>query len=410
MSDIAERVAAWRATSDTARLWPDVPPAARQEAQRSIARVTRERLGSATAVSRMEVAGTLERRALGIQAYLSGMGPHLGRWVEEGTLAADPDTDTVLRQHLAEGRARHQRLGRALDSVVSALNAGGIRPIVLKGAHTARAFFPEPGTRPAGDIDLLVPPHTVTAVTEALSQLGFREVTPPTAIHPRSEWMHADTRSLPLSLDMEHADDPWKVDLHTELERYYHRGLRVRLGNGAFDTRRQLPIAGSAFVLEQPYLATFLALHAGYDIPNIRLIRVVELVLMLRAEAGSGRLVWSEWAEFLRRRALLSVVTPALLLAERLVPGSLSPDLHGMLVTDSPARVRRVVAKIVAAGWGGPWRWSLDQQLIWCRGARGVALQVLEWVWPPGVPGGLRGIAAMQWRRVRLLGSRTGSR
>lgn len=72
------------------------------------------------------------------------------------------------RHHWANA---HAGLHRTAE-VVAALEAAGIPALVLKGLPLAFSVYPDPGTRPMGDVDLLVPAALAEAAIERLHALG----------------------------------------------------------------------------------------------------------------------------------------------------------------------------------------------------------------------------------------------
>ncbi|MGC9334415.1 MAG: nucleotidyltransferase domain-containing protein, partial [Anaerolineae bacterium] len=66
------------------------------------------------------------------------------------------------------------RLQASLAQIVTALQAAGLQPIVLKGGALAGTVYPDPGLRPMGDLDLLVPTADMARAGTALVALGFR--------------------------------------------------------------------------------------------------------------------------------------------------------------------------------------------------------------------------------------------
>jgi hypothetical protein len=71
---------------------------------------------------------------------------------------------------------------QVIGQVLRALAQAGVPALLLKGAALAYTVYPAPWIRARSDIDLLVPPGTMTCVAGALTQLDFepaREVTHP---------------------------------------------------------------------------------------------------------------------------------------------------------------------------------------------------------------------------------------
>lgn len=62
---------------------------------------------------------------------------------------------------------------RELQRVVERLNTGGLRALVIKGAHLAFAVYEMPHLRPRLDTDLLIDEATCDTVRSALERLGY---------------------------------------------------------------------------------------------------------------------------------------------------------------------------------------------------------------------------------------------
>ncbi len=149
-------------------LWPDVPVDAWRSAMQGIA-------GAAAAMLAGEVSASIdgEAQSIGLTAYTSGMGPLLGLWLEQGRLRAGDSVAATLARHLAHNRLRAGRMAAAAAEIVDRLAERGIDALVLKGAHTGHAYFPEPGARPASDIDLLVAESDAPGAEAAMEASGL---------------------------------------------------------------------------------------------------------------------------------------------------------------------------------------------------------------------------------------------
>jgi hypothetical protein len=322
-------------------------------------------------------------RALGIAALVSGMGPLLGYWIEQGRISADGEASAVLGHHLEQGRRRIQRLARELTALLEVLSDRHISATVLKGMHTSFQYFPAPGTRTIADIDLLVPPGQLEAAIRALRETGFREQRS-TRRPFRSEWARPGMETVH-SLELDHAENPWCVDLHTRLERQYFRGLRVRLDGAtplptdAFDLNGR-PARG----LAQPLLTAFLALHTAYGLDHLQLLRLVELVFVIQRDSVSGALAWPSLARLLETSRALRFVYPALDLVEALAPGTVEGTLLARVRREATPRQRSVVAAIRASGQLRLPRRSLDDKLMWAQGFPQLLLNASELLWPSG--------------------------
>jgi hypothetical protein len=104
-------------------------------------------------------------------AIAEGVGP---------LLAASPavsSLDGVTRERLlveARGASIHAAaLDDELRRLLPALAAGGVHPIVIKGAHLAHAVYRSPALRPRTDTDLLIAPDQRERAAAALRQAGY---------------------------------------------------------------------------------------------------------------------------------------------------------------------------------------------------------------------------------------------
>jgi hypothetical protein len=285
---------------------------------------------------------------------------------------------------------------------VDAMRLENVEPIVLKGVHTGSVYFPEPGTRPAADIDLLVPPGDVERAERALRRAGLHERRR-TVWAARSEWEPAGSSHDIRSLELEHADDPWSVDLHSSLDRWYFRGVRRGLGPRAFERMTEAAIGGRTVrVVAQPQLTTFLALHASQEIVKVRMIRLVELALVIRPDLQASRLDWEELMELVRRTETERFVQPALALADSLLPGLVPPQILEPLDRAATPRTHRVLAAVRAADFAPLTHRSLDSKLMWASGPRELALNLSE-LMVPSDDGEVESLFALYRERVRGL-------
>ncbi len=77
--------------------------------------------------------------------------------------------------------ARNLRALARLDEILDAARARGVLLLPYKGALLARDHYPDPGTRPMADLDLLVRPAQLDAAVALLHALGFAAARPDTA-------------------------------------------------------------------------------------------------------------------------------------------------------------------------------------------------------------------------------------
>jgi hypothetical protein len=368
--EVRRRFAWARRQGRPAWLWPDVPIEAWREALKALERVIAALFAGAPVAP---LDGDAE--TVGLAAYTSGVGPLLGLWLEQGRLQASDAVAATLARHLRHNRLRAARMETAGARIVARLADGGIKTLVLKGAHTGPAYFPEPGTRPASDIDLLVDAGDVPAAEAVMQACGF-------ALGGRnpweSNWTAPSARREPRSLTYVHAEDPWSVDLH--------HALKISVGRGApladFDLARPLaswgrwPVDPRAGVLDQPLLLLHLAAHAGAGWHSLTLLRQVELVLVIRQDAAAGRLDWAAFGEMGVRTGALGYAYPALRLADQLAPGLVPPDVLSLCAGRTPKGVRRALERLTPATAQRIERNSLGEHFMWAQGWRGGLLQI----------------------------------
>ena len=379
-------------------VWPEVSVDAWRAALREIEEVAREVLGGGRA--RLEPRDPPELRALGVAAFTSGTGPLLGWWIDSGAVSAGGSVASLLRLHLAHGRARAERSQAALVRAAEALAEAGIRPLVIKGGHTGRVHFPEPGTRPAADVDLVVGPERFAEAEGALAAAGFT----PTGrqLRPlKSDWLAPGSSDAPRSLEVAHAESQYALDLHSVLDRNFF-GVRT-VGLPGARTRPAPELGAPVDVLEQPALLALLALHASEGLHGLTLVRLVELALVARRDRASGALDGGNLLRLLDRAGARRFVYPALVLTEKLAPGTFEPALLEAVTYAATPRMRRVVEGLRPADAHRPEELSLRDRFMWCDGPADHLRRALHMLLPAPAgrsPGKLAAIYGERVRRV----------
>ncbi len=307
---------------------------------------------------------------LGLAGYTSGMGPLLGLWVDEGRLQASAPIKAELARHLGHNRRRAASMQAAHAGIATELAAHGIAAVVLKGAHTGITYFPEPGARPASDIDLLVSPADAQGAETVLTRRGL-------FLQKRSLWESSwslpAASGAPRSLTYVHADDPWSIDLHTSLNISAGSGTPLaQLDLGApMDSKSRWPDDARSAVLDQPLLLLHLATHAGAGWQNLTLLRQVELVLTIRRDEAEGRLHWGDFIALGKRTSALGYAYPALHLAERLAPGTVPENVLGVCAAQAPRAMQRRLEHLTPATAQRVERNSVAEHFMWAQGWNG---------------------------------------
>jgi hypothetical protein len=178
------------------------------------------------------------------------------------------------------------------------------------------------------------------------------------------------------SYELWHARSRWKLDLHDGLNfDQVQRNVRTLQAPRFTDV---LHVDGVTLRVADPNeLIALLATHASTELYSQRLLRLGELVFVVRRATALGTLDWSAVESSLAERDALRFAYPMLTLTERLAPGTVNADLLEHLSRATTARARAVTsglsptAPILDSGF------SLRDRLIWAQGARAT----LRWMW-----------------------------
>ena len=380
-------------------LWPGTTVEAWQAALAQFEAATRQILLAGCAADPLR--GRPED--IGVAGYTSGMGPLLGHWLKEGRLKAGDGIAAVLDLHLQHNSRRMTRMAEWARAVVAALAGHGVAVLVLKGMQTAFVHFPTPGTRPMSDIDLAIRPGDRARAAEMLGGMGFV----PGAYSPQppqqQTWRAVDAATMPRSLAMTHAEDPWSIDLQTSLNRKYSNGSpTVRLDMlWASENTEPWALANDAEALSLEAQAVHLACHAGCGFTNLSLLRLCELAFVVRHGAFQEGFDWEEFTRLATRAAALSAAYPALHLTELLAPGTVPDRVLAIGRSETPAAVLRVLRGLSPASAQRVLRWSLEERFMWARSAWHVVQEVArDLVAPAASPAMLLSIQKKRLFRV----------
>lgn len=287
----------------------------------------------------------------------------------------------------------------ALDAML----AHHVVPVVLKGFHTARAYFEEPGVRRMSDVDLLVAPDQVDRAESALRASGFR-ATGPRMTPYKQDWIGAGTEERVFSVEASDERTKWVIELHSSLDRTYHPGAVARL-----DSQRSRTIPFEVcnrrlLALAPPVLLLALACHCSQELGSSRLLRIVEIIRVIRTERAAGRLDWVDFLATLERTGAARYAYPALVLAEDLAPGTVDARVLALGARESTWAARHTVRRLVPAG-GSIEELGLLRQIMWMRGPVAILHRAMRLIAPSsqGRPGLLP-----SWR-VRLRQMRAGT-
>ena len=383
VDELRRRERAWSSTRRASDLWPGLDAAVLQSAADVIgACVAAVLRGERASLDASALAGDAARRAraLGVAGLLTGVGPLLGAWTERGLVAADEPVARVLARHLAHGRARIARMRRGVMPLLARLEHEGLAPGVIKGFHTAHVYFPEPGARPMTDVDVVVAPGKLPRAVPILRELGFTPGERVLRGHAH-EWMPPLTDRAVWSHELWHARSKWHVEPHDGLNfAGVLANTDVPQPARLSDT---LTIDGTTLRVADPAeLVALLSTHGSTELYSSRLLRLVELVLVIRSARTLGTLDWSGVEEHLARRGTLRFAHPSLTLVERLVPGTVDERLLARVRDATTPRIRAVTAGFTPTAPILDQPFSLTERLLWTSGVRGTLRRLWQMVVP----------------------------
>jgi len=400
--EVSRRLAPFVRNLDPGAMWPGLSEGARVAAAHEIERITRAVLAGRIG-EQIDPGGAHGLYALAIAGHTTGIGPLLGHWIETGIVTAAAAISARFTSYLDHSRRRAARMEREVGPALDALAAAGIQPAVIKGFHTARAYFAEPGLRRMADVDVLVPPERVRDAEAALRSAGFRPDSD--ALHPyKREWIGVDVDPRVFSLEWPDERSRWILELHASLDRIIHPGTVAQL-DAERDCMEAKMIAGrSLLVLRQPLLLLALACHCSQELNGSRLLRLFEMVKVIRMDSAAGRFDWEEFLAMLRRTQAARFAYPALSLVEQLAPGTVDPRVLALCRQQSTWAARHTVQRLVPAGGALDTR-GLLRQIMFTRGPV-AAIQCVLWILWPAAFTTTRGVGTTWRARLRRL--RTG--
>jgi hypothetical protein len=387
-------------------LWPDVPIHAWRACLFELERVVAWVLAGEQKV-RLELPRAATARALGIAAFTSGVGPLLGHWLESGLLEAEPDVRRLLGLHLEHNRLRTQRISRALDSLLRTLATVQVPVIIVKGGYTSSVYFADPAVRPVADVDVVIRPSDVGRATTALEGAGYRASVRQSRPY-KCDWLPLDAPRSLRSIELTHYDNGFSFEVHVSLDRVFDGVRTIALGRLDEHAVAWPQRGRNAFRLREPAGTALLALHMSEELHQLQLIRLIELVLVLRREYTNSA-QWADLSALLERSRAEAFVYPAFELAERLAPGCVDADFRRYLAGHAHSRLVRVVDGLRPASAHRVERLSLEERLLWARGPWQTLRRLAYLAWPTRAGRSRRPLRAVYRERwYRLVRGRLG--
>jgi hypothetical protein len=184
------------------------------------------------------------------------------------------------------------------------------------------------------------------------------------------------------SLEVTHVDNSYTFDVHDSLDRGFGGVATVRLGDVDALTEPWVELTGNARRPRPIANAALLALHVSKEWHRLQLIRVVELVLVLRQDFGLNPAPWGDLAALLDRARAQRFVYPAFELVERLAPGTVPVEFRQQLAQHAHARLVRVIDGLRPGAAQRIERLSLADALVWSDGTWQVLRRLIDLLIP----------------------------
>jgi hypothetical protein len=236
-------------------------------------------------------------------------------------------------------------------------------PTVIKGLHVALAYHDDPGVRPMSDVDVVIAPEQVRAAESALTAAGFIPLSAPRTPYKRDWTPRAMDRRL-FSIDDPDARNPWQLEVHASFDRGFASAVHMRLDSERGNTAPFSLDGRTLRAPAQPLLLLTLAGQLSSEMESMRLMRLMDLVTVIRRDVAHGVLDWGAVEAAMQRIRAASFIYPALALAEQLAPGTV--DAHVLDVARaSSTRIVRSVTRRLAPSGGYADETSMMQLVMW---------------------------------------------
>jgi hypothetical protein len=294
----------------------------------------------------------------------------LWTWAREHL--ADVEMKTGLAQHDLHVQAHLGRVWEVLEASVTRLTAAGIEVATIKGVTSEARWYDRRGERPCSDVDLLLSPHQLDRVAEAVRLI---EPDHPWVSHVTS--MAANGRIQAVTTHL----DGLEVDLHLDLLKL---GMPTRQSTEMWEltTPYSLPGGGSVRVLDDTTALLHLLVHLNKDRFQ-RLLGYADIVRII----ATGRVDWARLERFARGEGIsMSAFRTLEVVLDEL---SLPWPVELQRPSGFRARIWNLIWRegIRLRGTEGRLRFRRRQDWISFL-ARGRRVEALRWwlrdVWPPG--------------------------
>lgn len=294
-------------------------------------------------------------------------------WCLRGETGVPDAVAARLRRVLAANTARNALILRELECILSALEARGIAPLLLKGAaHLVGGLYPAPGVRFLTDIDLLLPSDRLWDAAVAVQRIGF--VAP-----PRHAIVELEHHHLPR---MRHGISGVAVELH---RRVFDPDAAVIPLAAFWDTARPAPFRGRNVLLPGPTAAAAQNIAHAQISHDLRREDYVEIRQLLELALLCGRegpaIDWSEIEAGFKQAGCEHALQDNLAIARKLF-GEAVPLPESAAGEGAVARLRRNVERPVYR-WPARFARIVSRHVQMLRGRPAAVLNlVAPGMWP----------------------------
>jgi hypothetical protein len=237
----------------------------------------------------------------------------LAAWTGTEHLGTSPGAKALLNL-LGRSMLLRRAQDAAAGSLVGELRAGGIETLVLKGAALGRLAYPDPGTRPMSDVDLLIRGSDLDRTLEWIAAHGGTLDLPVESTSRLRRFRHSIGVAFP-------AGGPPNFDLHwrTQYERFDDEADESLW-------RSPLSISLSGVTSWTPAREHHLVHAIAHGLgPNaLASVRWVADVALLARHPSFD---WDEVVRDVRRRKVGRIVAQGLRIVDEIVPGSVPGDI-----------------------------------------------------------------------------------
>jgi hypothetical protein len=131
------------------------------------------------------------------------------------------------------------------------------------------------------------------------------------------------------------------------------------------DETEEWKLSRDGAALPQPLLALHLAAHISQALINATLLRLVELIFVIRADVAAGRLHWQEFLEAADAIGGRRFVYPALMFCEKLAPDTIPRGVLESCAADAPRNLRTLMKRLSIEDAQPLGKHSLRERFMW---------------------------------------------